>query len=107
VTGGTDNHMLLVDLRPVGITGRVAEEALDSIGVSANRNAIPFDPLPPNQASGLRLGTAATTTRGLGDEGDEADSGDHTRAADQPGDEKLKGRLAEEVQDICDRFPIP
>ena len=107
VTGGTDNHMLLVDLRPVGITGRVAEEALDSIGVSANRNAIPFDPLPPNQASGLRLGTAATTTRGLGTKEMKQIAAVIHRLLTNLGDEGLKGRLAEEVQDICDRFPIP
>jgi len=107
VTGGTDNHMLLVDLRPVGITGRVAEEALDSIGVSANRNAIPFDPLPPNQASGLRLGTAATTTRGLGTKEMKQIAAIIHGLLTNLGDEKLKGHLAEEVQDICDRFPIP
>jgi glycine hydroxymethyltransferase len=107
VTGGTDNHLLLVDLRPVGMTGRVAEEALDSIGVSANRNAIPFDPLPPNQASGLRLGTAATTTRGLGAKEMKQIAAIIHGLLTNLGDEKLKGRLAEEVQDICDRFPIP
>jgi glycine hydroxymethyltransferase len=107
VTGGTDNHLLLVDLRPVGITGRVAEEALDSIGVSANRNAIPFDPLPPNQASGLRLGTAATTTRGLGTKEMKQIAAIIHGLLTNLGDEKLKGHLAEEVQDICDRFPIP
>ncbi len=107
VTGGTDNHLLLVDLRPVGITGRVAEEALDSIGVSVNRNAIPFDPLPPNQASGLRLGTAATTTRGLGTKEMRQIAAIIHGLLTNLGDEKLKGRLAEEVQDICDRFPIP
>jgi glycine hydroxymethyltransferase len=107
VTGGTDNHLLLVDLRPVGMTGRVAEEALDSIGVSTNRNAIPFDPLPPNQASGLRLGTAATTTRGLGAKEMKQIAAIIHGLLTNLGDEKLKGRLAEEVQDICDRFPIP
>jgi glycine hydroxymethyltransferase len=107
VTGGTDNHLLLVDLRPVGITGRTAEEALDSIGVSANRNAIPFDPLPPNQASGLRLGTAATTTRGLGTKEMKQIAAIIHGLLTNLGDEKLKGRLAEEVRDICDRFPIP
>jgi glycine hydroxymethyltransferase len=107
VTGGTDNHLLLVDLRPVGITGREAEEALDSIGISANRNAIPFDPLPPRQASGLRLGTAATTTRGLGAQEMRQIAVIIHKLLTNPGDERLKRRLAEEVQDICDRFPIP
>ena len=107
VTGGTDNHLILVDLRPAGITGKVAEEALDSIGVSANRNAIPFDPLPPRQASGLRLGTAATTTRGLGTKEMKQIAAIIHELLTNLGDEKLKGRLAEEVRDICDRFPIP
>jgi glycine hydroxymethyltransferase len=107
VTGGTDNHLLLVDLRPVGITGRVAEEALDGVGISANRNAIPFDPLPPNQASGLRLGTAATTTRGLATPEMKQVAEMIHRLLTNLGDEKLKGRLAEEVRGICDRFPIP
>jgi glycine hydroxymethyltransferase len=99
--------LLLVDLRPVGITGKVAEDALDGVGISANRNAIPFDPLPPNQASGLRLGTAATTTRGLGTpEMKQIAVAIHCLLTNL-GDEKLKGRLAEEVRDICDRFPIP
>jgi glycine hydroxymethyltransferase len=107
VTGGTDNHLLLVDLRPVGITGKVAEDALDGVGISANRNAIPFDPLPPNQASGLRLGTAATTTRGLGTPEMKQIAVVIHSLLTNLGDEKLKGRLAEEVRDICDRFPIP
>jgi glycine hydroxymethyltransferase len=107
VTGGTDNHLILVDLRPAGITGKVAEEALDSMGVSANRNAIPFDPLPPRQASGLRLGTAATTTRGLGTKEMKQIAAIIHGLLTNLGDEKLKGRLAEEVRDICDRFPIP
>jgi glycine hydroxymethyltransferase len=107
VTGGTDNHLLLVDLRPVGITGKASEEALDGIGLSANRNAIPFDPLPPQQASGLRLGTAATTTRGLGTLEMKQIAVIIHRLLTNLEDEKLKGRLAEEVRDICDRFPLP
>jgi len=108
VTGGTDNHILLVDLRPVGITGRVAEEALDSIGVSANRNAIPFDPLPPNQASGLRLGNGSDDHQGpWGRREMKQIAAIIHGLLTNLGDEKLKGHLAEEVQDICDRFPIP
>ncbi|MGH2344101.1 MAG: serine hydroxymethyltransferase, partial [Chloroflexota bacterium] len=65
VSGGTDTHLLLVDLQPAGIDGKVAESALDAVGITANRNAIPFDPLPPMVTSGLRLGSAAATTRGF------------------------------------------
>ena len=86
---------------------RNGKEALDSIGISTNRNAIPFDPLPPQQASGLRLGTAATTTRGLGTSEMKQMAAIIHRLLTNLGDEKLKGRLAEEVQDICDRFPLP
>jgi len=66
VSGGTDNHLMLVDLRPFGVTGKVAQEALDSAGVTCNKNAIPNDPEKPFVTSGLRLGTAAVTTAGMG-----------------------------------------
>ena len=65
VSGGTDNHLMLVDVTPLGVTGKEAEAILDGIGITVNKNAIPFDPLPPNTASGIRVGTPATTTRGL------------------------------------------
>ncbi len=65
VTGGTDNHLLLVDLRPKGLTGKEAEERLDRVGITVNKNAIPFDPKPPRVTSGIRLGTPAITTRGF------------------------------------------
>ncbi len=66
VSGGTDNHLLLVDLTPAGVTGKAAERALDAAGIHTNKNMIPFDPRPPLTASGIRLGTPAATTRGLG-----------------------------------------
>ena len=66
VSGGTDNHLMLVDVTPLGVTGKEAEAILDGIGITVNKNAIPFDPLPPNTASGIRVGTPATTTRGFG-----------------------------------------
>ena len=66
VSGGTDNHLMLVDVTPLGVTGREAEHLLDEIGITVNKNAIPFDTLPPNTASGIRIGTPATTTRGFG-----------------------------------------
>ncbi len=67
VSGGTDNHLMLVDLRPFGVTGKVAQEALDRAGVTTNKNAIPNDPEKPFVTSGLRLGTAAVTTAGMGE----------------------------------------
>ena len=66
VSGGTDNHLMLVDLRPFGVTGKVAQEALDRAGITTNKNAIPNDPEKPFVTSGLRLGTAAVTTAGMG-----------------------------------------
>lgn len=65
VTGGTDNHLFLVDLRPKGLTGKEAEERLDAVGITVNKNAIPFDPKPPRVTSGIRVGTPAITTRGF------------------------------------------
>ncbi|TFU26935.1 serine hydroxymethyltransferase [Thermus tengchongensis] len=65
VTGGTDNHLFLVDLRPKGLTGKEAEERLDAVGITVNKNAIPFDPKPPRVTSGIRVGTPALTTRGF------------------------------------------
>jgi glycine hydroxymethyltransferase len=67
VSGGTDNHLMLVDLRPFGVTGKVAQEALDRAGITVNKNAIPNDPEKPFVTSGLRLGTAAVTTAGMGE----------------------------------------
>ena len=66
VSGGTDNHMLLVDVTPLGVTGKESEHLLDQIGITVNKNAIPFDTLPPNTASGIRIGSPATTSRGFG-----------------------------------------
>ena len=66
VSGGTDNHLALVDVTPLGVTGREAEALLDDVGITVNKNAIPFDQNPPNIGSGIRIGTPATTTRGMG-----------------------------------------
>ena len=66
VTGGTDNHLLLVDLRPFEVTGDVAEKALDRAGITVNKNLIPYDPQPAKVTSGIRLGTPALTSRGFG-----------------------------------------
>jgi glycine hydroxymethyltransferase len=67
VTGGTDNHLVLVDLRPQNVSGKDVEERLEAAGIIANRNTVPNDPRPPREASGLRLGSPALTTRGLGE----------------------------------------
>jgi glycine hydroxymethyltransferase len=107
VSGGTDNHLMLVDVTPLGVTGKEAEALLDEIGITVNKNAIPFDPLPPNTSSGIRLGTPATTTRGFGT----AEMRDIARlvttAIEQRGDAARGAELAAEVASIVDRFPVP
>lgn len=106
-TGGTDIHLVLVDLRGKGITGRAAEEALDRVGISANRNAIPFDPLPPQTTSGLRLGTPAVTTRGMGQEEMVQVASLVHRVLANMGNEKAEKEIMQEVGELADRFPPP
>jgi glycine hydroxymethyltransferase len=107
ITGGTDNHMLSVDVTPFGVTGREAERLLDEVGITVNKNAIPFDPNPPNIASGIRIGTPATTTRGFG----AAEMREVGRlivasltSRDEPAEQ---AKIAAEVRDVCGRFPVP
>ena len=107
VSGGTDNHLLLVDVTPLGVTGTEAEHMLDEIGITVNKNAIPFDPLPPNTSSGIRLGTPATTTRGFGREEMRAIARLVTDAIAKRDDPATKPRLAGEVAEIVGRFPVP
>src|SRR3954470_14800947 len=107
VSGGTDNHLMLVDVTPLGVTGKDAETLLDAIGVTVNKNAIPFDELPPNTASGIRIGTPAVTTRGMRT-AEMRDLGmiivDAVRRHD---DVAIQARLAEDVAAIAGRFPVP
>ncbi len=107
VSGGTDNHLVLVDVSPFGITGREAERILEEIGITVNKNAIPFDPLPPNTTSGIRVGSPALTTRGFGT-GEMRVVGrmitDAIRGRDEPAEQ---ARLAAEVRAMCEQFPVP
>jgi glycine hydroxymethyltransferase len=107
VSGGTDNHLALVDVAPLGVTGREAERLLDDIGITVNKNAIPFDPLPPNIASGIRLGTPATTTRGFGPVEMEAIGRLIASAIRRRDDPAASVDLAAEVAAIAARFPVP
>ena len=107
VSGGTDNHLMLVDVTPLGVTGREAEADLDHVGVTVNKNAIPFDPLPPNTASGIRVGTPATTTRGFGPAEMRQIAALIVRAIAARDDAAAQAVLAAEVRRICDRFPVP
>ncbi len=107
VSGGTDNHLMLVDVTPLGVTGKEAEHLLDEIGITVNKNGIPFDPLPPNTASGIRLGTPATTSRGFGEEEMRSVGRIIIEAIRSRDDDSVQRRLAGEVAEIVARFPVP
>ena len=107
ISGGTDNHLVLVDLSKIGITGKQAEEALGAVGIVVNRNNVPFDKQPPKITSGLRLGTPAVTTRGFGSEEMKKIASLVIKVITNIGDQKLQKQAREEVSQICSRFPIP
>jgi glycine hydroxymethyltransferase len=105
LTGGTDVHLVLVDLRETELTGRQAEDRLHEIQITVNRNAVPFDPRPPMEASGLRIGTPALATRGL-QLVDFSEVGRILASALTPGYESQAGELAERVAAIAERYPL-
>jgi glycine hydroxymethyltransferase len=107
VSGGTDNHIVLVDLSPQGISGRNAEEDLWAAGISVNRNTIPFDPKPPRITSGIRLGTPAVTTRGFGMEEMKRIASLIVRVLSPSCDKRVQEQVRQEVREMCQRFPIP
>jgi glycine hydroxymethyltransferase len=107
ITGGTDNHLILVDLTPKGVAGKVASQALDRAGIVTNYNAIPFDPRKPFDPSGIRLGTAAVTSRGLG-VGEMKKLGELiNRVVSAPDDNRVVQTVANEVKELCASFPPP
>jgi len=107
VTGGTDNHRVLIDLTPTGITGKSAESALSQVNITVNKNAIPFDPHPPNITGGIRLGTPALTSRGFGTEEMIRIAELIVRVLSHIGDEKLYREVRLEVEEMNRRFPTP
>ena len=107
VSGGTDNHIVLVDLSPQGISGKDAEQALWSAGISVNRNAIPFDSRPPMITSGIRLGTPAVTTRGFGTEEMRRIASLIAKVISPSGGRQAQKQVRQEVLEMCQRFPIP
>jgi len=107
VSGGTDNHLILVDVTPLGVTGTEAEQLLDDVGITVNKNAIPFDPLPPNTASGIRVGTPATTTRGFGTAEMRQIGELIARTLRDRDDAAALEAIRREVKEICARFPVP
>ena len=106
VTGGTDNHLFLVEIHPRGITGAEAEKALDRAGITVNKNAIPFDPLPPMKAGGIRLGTPSVTTRGMGETEMEQVGVWIADVVGHMGDAAVEQRVRGEVAELAGRFPI-
>ncbi len=107
VSGGTDNHLMLVDLNPIDVTGKDAEEALDAVGITVNKNAIPFDEKPRMITSGLRLGSPAVTSRGF-DEADMRLVGRLiARVLKNIGDEMESAEVRKEVASLTSRFPVP
>jgi glycine hydroxymethyltransferase len=107
VSGGTDNHIVLVDLSPQGTSGKDAEEALWAAGISVNRNTIPFDPKPPRITSGIRLGTPAVTTRGFGTDEMKRIASLIARVLSPSGDKQAQKQVRQEVREMCQQFPIP
>jgi glycine hydroxymethyltransferase len=106
VSGGTDNHLLLVDLRSKGITGKEAERALDHAGITVNKNTVPGETASPFVTSGVRIGTPALTTRGLGVDEMRTIAGFIDRVITAPGDETVADRVRGEVRELCERFPL-
>jgi glycine hydroxymethyltransferase len=106
VSGGTDNHLMLVDLRNKGVTGKVAEKALDHAGITVNKNTVPAETESPFVTSGIRIGTPALTTRGLGVEEMRAIAGLIDRVIAKPADEQVATAVRGEVREMCARFPL-
>ena len=107
VSGGTDNHLVLVDLTETGLTGRQAEEALGAAGIVVNRNTIPFDKQPPRITGGIRLGTPAVTTRGFGQEEIKQIAAWIIKILADVDNTKIQKEVREEVSQMCSRFPVP
>lgn len=106
LTGGTDNHLLLIDLRPQGLSGKDAEHYLSQAGIFVNKNAVPFDDKPPTITSGIRIGTPAATTRGLGPKEMLLVGGWIRQALESRGKEEVLRRISGEVGELLSRFPI-
>ena len=107
VTGGTDNHLLLVDVTSKGVTGKQLAQALDRAGIVLNYNAVPFDPRKPFDPSGVRIGTPAVTTRGMGKDAMARIAEWIDRVTQAPADEAGLARIAGEVKELCGTYPAP
>ncbi len=107
ISGGTDNHLILADVTTLGLTGKVAEQSLDRCSITVNKNMIPFDPRKPMDPSGIRIGTPALTTRGMGANEMRTVGGWILEVMNSPDDERLGKRIRGEVLELCGQFPVP
>ena len=105
ISGGTDSHLILADVRPVGIDGKAAEAVCDEVGIALNKNQIPYDPNPPSAPSGIRVGTPGPATLGM----DEEEMGEIASIIGEvlknPEDAGAKGKSGQRVRDLMERFP--
>ncbi len=107
VSGGTDTHLMLVDVGAIGLSGKQAEKALEAVGITVNKNTIPGDTRPPTQGSGIRLGTPAVTTRGFGPEEMRQIGRMIARVLTEPDSEVVRAQVSDEVRHMTSRFPLP
>jgi glycine hydroxymethyltransferase len=107
VSGGTDNHLVLVDVMSKGVTGKIAEQALDAAGITVNKNMIPFDTRAPLDPSGIRVGTPALTTRGMKDGEMKRIAGWIAEVLTHPDDSLVRERVLGQVHELCAQFPAP
>ena len=106
VSGGTDNHLVLVDLTGNGLNGVDAQEFLERSGITVNKNSVPFDPLPPGKASGIRIGTPAVTTRSMGPAEMRTIASLISKVLTNPRNETIIASVGAQVAELCDRFPL-
>ena len=106
ISGGTDNHLLLLDITSTGLNGKEAQELLDNVGITVNKNAIPFDPLPPMKTSGIRVGTAAITTRGFDKEAAKKVAKLIVETLSSATDEGKLDEIRQSVQELTKQFPL-
>jgi glycine hydroxymethyltransferase len=107
MSGGTDNHLILADVTPLGIGGRLAEQTLDACGITVNKNMIPFDERKPMDPSGIRVGTPALTTRGMGASEMQSIGGWMLSLLKTPDDDALREQVRGQVRELCVQFPVP
>jgi glycine hydroxymethyltransferase len=107
ISGGTDTHLMLVDVGAIGLSGKQAEKALEAVGITVNKNTIPGDTRPPTQGSGIRLGTPAITTRGFGIAETRQIGEMIVAVLSSPDDLSVRERVSDEVRHLTSRFPLP